>query len=67
VFRAAALREAFGAAPERLATATDESMLVEAAGGTVLIEPGSAANLKVTTEADLRLAEVLLARRGGRA
>ena len=38
-------------------------MLVEAAGGRVLIEPGPARNLKVTTAADLRLAEILLRER----
>jgi 2-C-methyl-D-erythritol 4-phosphate cytidylyltransferase len=35
-------------------------MLVEKAGGKVLIEPAPAENLKVTTEADLRIAELLL-------
>jgi 2-C-methyl-D-erythritol 4-phosphate cytidylyltransferase len=63
-FRAAALREAHGADPQRLAAATDDAMLVEKAGGKVLIEPAPAQNLKVTTEADLRLAELLLAERG---
>ena len=36
-------------------------MLVEAAGGRVLIHPSRRANLKVTTPLDLRLAELLLA------
>ena len=40
-------------------------MLVEAAGGRVLIHPAPAENLKVTTPFDLRLAELLLAERGG--
>ena len=35
-------------------------MLVEKAGGKVIIEPASAENLKVTTPTDLRLAELLL-------
>jgi 2-C-methyl-D-erythritol 4-phosphate cytidylyltransferase len=63
-FRSAALREAIGADPQRVAAATDDAMLVEKAGGKVLIEPAPASNLKVTTEADLRIAELLLS--GGR-
>jgi 2-C-methyl-D-erythritol 4-phosphate cytidylyltransferase len=63
VFRVAALREALGADSERLAGATDEAMLVEAAGGSVLIHPVPAENLKVTTPRDLKLAESLLAER----
>ena len=43
--------------------ATDEAMLVEAAGGTVLMHPAGAENLKVTTPLDLRVAELLLAER----
>ena len=38
-------------------------MLVEAAGGRVLIHPSPPENLKVTTPLDLRLAELLLAER----
>ena len=60
VFRAAALREALDVGAERLAAATDDAMLVEEAGGRVLIEPAPADELKVTTAADLRLAELLL-------
>jgi 2-C-methyl-D-erythritol 4-phosphate cytidylyltransferase len=37
-------------------------MLIEAAGGRVLIHPSSAENLKVTTPTDLKLAELLLER-----
>jgi 2-C-methyl-D-erythritol 4-phosphate cytidylyltransferase len=59
-FRAAALRAAFAAGPERVAAATDEAMLIERAGGTVLIEPAPAWNLKVTTAEDLRVAALLL-------
>jgi 2-C-methyl-D-erythritol 4-phosphate cytidylyltransferase len=62
VFRTEALREALAAA-ERPEEATDEAMLVEAAGGTVLIHPVSEQNLKVTTRLDLRVAELLLAER----
>lgn len=64
VFRAKALREALAADPERLAEATDEAMMVEAAGGRVLIHPSPAENLKVTTPLDLKLAKLLLAERG---
>jgi 2-C-methyl-D-erythritol 4-phosphate cytidylyltransferase len=59
VFRTEALREALAAA-ERPEEATDESMLVEAAGGTVLIHPVAEQNLKVTTPLDLQMAELLL-------
>lgn len=60
VFRAAALREALAADPERSATATDEAMIVEEVGGKVLIHPSPPENLKVTTPLDLRVAELLL-------
>lgn len=61
VFRAAALRRALEELdPERIAAATDEAMIVEEAGGRVLIHPSPAENLKVTTPLDLRLAELLL-------
>lgn len=64
VFRTNALREALAAA-ERPEEATDEAMLVEWNGGTVLIHPVAEQNLKVTTPLDLRVAELLLAERGG--
>ena len=57
VFRVEALREALAGDPDAVAAATDEAMLVEAAGGRVLIHPSPAENLKVTTPLDLRLAE----------
>jgi 2-C-methyl-D-erythritol 4-phosphate cytidylyltransferase len=59
VFRTDVLREALAAA-EQPDEATDEAMLVEAAGGTVLIHPVAEQNLKVTTPLDLRVAELLL-------
>jgi 2-C-methyl-D-erythritol 4-phosphate cytidylyltransferase len=62
VFRTDALREALAAA-ERPEEATDEAMLVEAAGKTVLIHSVAEQNLKVTTPLDLRIAELLLAER----
>ena len=49
-----------------LAEATDEAMMVEAAGGKVLIHPSPAENLKVTTPLDLQLAGQLLAERSAR-
>jgi 2-C-methyl-D-erythritol 4-phosphate cytidylyltransferase len=63
LFRTEALRGALAAAEGGRDAATDEAMLVEAAGGTVLIHPCSAQNLKVTTPLDLKLAELLLAGR----
>ena len=62
-FRTAALREAYGADPQRVGAATDEAMLIEKAGGKVLIEPVTSGNLKITTPEDLRLAELLLSSR----
>jgi 2-C-methyl-D-erythritol 4-phosphate cytidylyltransferase len=63
VFRVEALRRALEADPAQVEAATDEAMLVEAAGGRVLIHPSSPENLKVTTPLDLKLAELLLAER----
>jgi 2-C-methyl-D-erythritol 4-phosphate cytidylyltransferase len=60
VFRVAALRDALATDHERIATATDEAMIIESAGGKVLIHPAPAENLKVTTPLDLKLAELLL-------
>ena len=60
VFRVEALRAAIAGDSERVAAATDEAMLIEAAGGRVLIHPAPAENLKVTTPVDLRVAELLL-------
>lgn len=53
---AVALAEAEG----RLDTATDCASLLELAGGTVRLVPSAAPNLKVTTPADVALAEALL-------
>lgn len=61
VFRVAGLRAALDVSPDARDAATDEAMLVEAAGGRVLIHPGSPRNLKVTTPLDLELAGLLLA------
>jgi 2-C-methyl-D-erythritol 4-phosphate cytidylyltransferase len=61
-FRAAALRGAL-ADPAARAEATDDAMLVERAGGRVLLHEAPRENLKVTTPLDLRMAELLLAER----
>jgi 2-C-methyl-D-erythritol 4-phosphate cytidylyltransferase len=63
VFRADALRAALDVDAATRDAATDEAMLVEAAGGRVLIHPTTVENLKVTTPLDLRVAELLLADR----
>lgn len=63
VFRVDSLRAALEVDPERRAAATDEAMLVEAAGGKVLLHPSPPENLKVTSPLDLRLAELLIAGR----
>jgi 2-C-methyl-D-erythritol 4-phosphate cytidylyltransferase len=65
VFRAQALRDALDTDAQRISAATDDAMLVEAAGGKVLIHPSPPENLKVTTPLDLRIAELLLAGRNG--
>lgn len=66
VFRVEPLRAALAGDAEQVAAATDEAMLVEAAGGRVLIHPVEAENLKVTTPLDFRVADSLLAERASR-
>jgi len=56
-FRADVLRRAHAEAPPG---ATDDAMLVEALGGTVLVVPGEPGNLKITDPGDLVAAERLL-------
>jgi len=63
VFRTAALRAALDAYPADAPEPTDEAMLIEAAGGRVLLHPSTGENLKVTTPLDLRVAALLLADR----
>lgn len=46
-----------------LAQATDEAMLIERIGSSVMVHHSSPENIKVTTPLDLRLAELLLAER----
>jgi 2-C-methyl-D-erythritol 4-phosphate cytidylyltransferase len=62
-FRRAALERALAVDDAVLAQATDDAWLVERTGGTVRVVESTAANLKVTTTFDLRLAEHLLADR----
>ncbi len=56
-FRAGALRAAHAAGGD----ATDDAAFVEAAGGMVVVVPGEARNVKITTAADLDLVAALLA------
>jgi 2-C-methyl-D-erythritol 4-phosphate cytidylyltransferase len=60
VFRADALRRALEVSEERLAAATDDSSLVEEAGGVVRLVEAPSENMKVTTPLDLELAEAIL-------
>jgi 2-C-methyl-D-erythritol 4-phosphate cytidylyltransferase len=62
-FRAAALRRAHAAGDTD--GATDDAVLVEAAGGRVRVVPGDPGNLKITTPDDLAAAERRLADRPG--
>jgi 2-C-methyl-D-erythritol 4-phosphate cytidylyltransferase len=62
VFRASVLREALDTAS--VDEASDDAQLVEAIGGEVRIVEAPRENLKVTTELDLQLAELLLRQRG---
>ncbi len=66
-FRRAALEHALaGASPELLRRATDEAWLLERLGGAVHVFEAGEVNFKVTTQADLLLAELVLrARTGG--
>jgi 2-C-methyl-D-erythritol 4-phosphate cytidylyltransferase len=64
VFRTEALRAALEVDETTRDAATDEAMLVEAAGGTVLLHRCGPENLKVTTPLDLRVATMLLSERG---
>jgi 2-C-methyl-D-erythritol 4-phosphate cytidylyltransferase len=63
VFRAALFREAHARALAEGFRTTDDSALVERLGCAIRLVPGSRENLKITTPADVLLAELLLARR----
>lgn len=65
VFGREALERVLRDSPEEvLAAATDEAWLIERAGGVVRIVASDELNFKVTTQTDLRLAELLLAGAG---
>ena len=59
-FRSEALRGALAVDAAVLEAATDDAMLVEAAGGSVRLHPVTEPNPKVTSAADLALVEALL-------
>jgi 2-C-methyl-D-erythritol 4-phosphate cytidylyltransferase len=64
VFRRQALERAFASASdELLGIATDDAWLIERLGGTVRIVESRPENIKVTTQSDLHVAELLLAER----
>jgi len=63
VFLRTALERAHALAADEGVEATDEAALVERAGWSVLVAPGPAENLKVTTRLDLAVAEAILAGR----
>ena len=60
VFRCSILREAFAKAREDNFQGTDEASLVEHLGLEVTVVPGSVRNIKITTPADLELAQFYL-------
>jgi len=64
-FPRAMILDAYRRAARDGITGTDDSALVEHYGGEVVLVEGSRANLKVTTAADLELAEAVLAARRG--
>jgi 2-C-methyl-D-erythritol 4-phosphate cytidylyltransferase len=65
-FPVAVLRDAYARAAADGVTATDDAALVARCGTTVSVVVGEPENIKITTLADVAVAEVLLARRGGR-
>jgi 2-C-methyl-D-erythritol 4-phosphate cytidylyltransferase len=60
VARRAELARAFDTCPLPLDQVTDDVQLIELAGGDVWLVAGEESNIKVTTQTDLRLAEMLL-------
>jgi 2-C-methyl-D-erythritol 4-phosphate cytidylyltransferase len=63
-FPAAVLRSAHARAAAEGVAATDDAALVDRYGGTVVVVEGAPENLKITTPADIAVAEALLARGG---
>jgi 2-C-methyl-D-erythritol 4-phosphate cytidylyltransferase len=60
VMRSADLRESFLRCPIPLEQVTDDVQLLEMAGKEVWLVPGEERNLKITTAADIRVAELFL-------
>ena len=58
-FRRAALATALETAAARGSTVTDEASLVERLGGTVVVVPSAASNLKLTNPEDLAVAQAI--------
>jgi 2-C-methyl-D-erythritol 4-phosphate cytidylyltransferase len=65
VFRYSILQQAFAKAREETFLGTDEASLVEHLGHEVAVVPGAASNIKITTPADLELAQFYLERERG--
>lgn len=63
-FRVGILRQAFAEATADGFLGTDEASVVERAGHSVAVVPGSQVNLKITQPGDLALAEFYLSQRG---
>jgi 2-C-methyl-D-erythritol 4-phosphate cytidylyltransferase len=63
-FRREALERALDVSDDILAAATDDASLVERAGGAVRVVASPTENFKITTQGDLRLAELILSARG---
>ncbi len=63
IFRWQVLMDAYAQTDEVVAEATDDSSLVEARGGRVMVVEGSPENFKITDRMDLRHAERILAER----
>lgn len=64
-FRLGLLLKIYADSEERLRAATDDSSLVERAGGRVLVVTGEKTNIKLTSPEDLILAEAILGIRKG--
>lgn len=62
-FPRAAIADAYARAAHEGVSATDDAALIARYGGTVIVIEGDAANIKVTTPADLDVAVALLHRR----
>jgi 2-C-methyl-D-erythritol 4-phosphate cytidylyltransferase len=61
-FPVAVLRDAYARAAADGVAATDDAALVARYGGTIVVVAGAPENIKITTPADLLVAEALLAR-----